>query len=397
VGTYDELLRWLREQERILQPIHKFDNLYGSSLRNAVEEAMERDRTLQSIIDNSIGSYQQILCSIQPELERMAQIEALTKESKAIADAHESLSRQLAQYAIPKKDLIDRLNVNPSWASLLEQYSDLTDSAVSSDLALKSHISTIAESAFLAQERMMLVDLDSLGLNMGLKLADVKVFSDTFSDLTDEYRSLIRSFQDDHLAIASLPPIASSAPSIEILTSAKVVGSLSTFDSNDGVGEAESPEEQEFAAEIEASVEELLAEVNADLRAMWRGAKHALLSDNPDRTRHVVVSLRELVGHVLRSIAPDDEIQQWTKDPEHFHEGRPTRKARVLYVSRGINHGPFSTFVAADVKSSIECINLFQRGTHELTIGFSEPQLQSLFLRTESLLRFLLLTSKSAE
>ena len=75
-----------------------------------------------------------------------------------------------------------------------------------------------------------------------------------------------------------------------------------------------------------------------------------------------------------------------------FHDGRPTRAARVLYICRGINHGPFTDFISADVKANIECINLFQRGTHELLITFSEHQIKTLVVRTESLLRFLLLT-----
>jgi hypothetical protein len=106
------------------------------------------------------------------------------------------------------------------------------------------------------------------------------------------------------------------------------------------------------------------------------------------------VSLRELVTHVLDAIAPSKEIQTWTRDPSHFHDERPTREARVLFVCRGVNHGPFSKFVSADVRATIEFIGLFQRGTHELAVSFSEVQLRALVTRAEALLRFLLLTSR---
>ncbi len=396
MGTHDEILRWFREQERILGPIREFNKLYDRDLFSIVTESMERERQFQSSLGDLPTSYQQILNNLQPELERMSHIDTLTKEAKAVADAHGSLSLQLSRYALPDFDVIAAIKANPSWAPIVEQYSALSGCGAASDLALKSHFASIAESSFLAQERMLQVYPGVLGLTAGFESADLRGLRDASSLLAEEYRILIRSFEDNRLLIASLPPIVSSGPSVELLTSAKLLGSLSRVDYEDMVETCDSPEEQELLAEIEASVDELLAELNADLQTMWLGAKQAFRSNNPDRVRHVVVSLRELVGHVLRFIAPDEQVKSWTTKPEHFHEGSPTRAARVLYVCRGINHGPFAKFVAADVKASIECIRLFQRGTHELTIDFSECQLRTLFLRTESLLRFLLYISRTA-
>ena len=133
------------------------------------------------------------------------------------------------------------------------------------------------------------------------------------------------------------------------------------------------------------------------LTGFGRGAKEAMASTNPDKKRHVVVSLREMLTYILHGIAPDNEVSKWTSKPVHFHEGRPTREARLLYVCRDINHGPFEQFVSKDVEAHIKFFHLFQRGTHELDINFTEQQLRTLVVRTEALARFLLITWKNTK
>jgi hypothetical protein len=124
-------------------------------------------------------------------------------------------------------------------------------------------------------------------------------------------------------------------------------------------------------------------------------SKEAARSENPDRARHVSTSLRELYTHIVHRIAPDSEVQSWTSESSHFHNGRPTRKARLLYVCRHLNHGPFETFVQKDVAAALGFLDLFQMGTHDIVPAFSATQLSSLIQRMEGLLRFLLETSKA--
>ena len=78
----------------------------------------------------------------------------------------------------------------------------------------------------------------------------------------------------------------------------------------------------------------LLQTLDPGLATPYRGARDALRSGNPDRSRHILTSLRELWNHVLRRIAPDDLVLAWIRGGDHhlLHEGRPTRKARALYV-----------------------------------------------------------------
>ena len=190
----------------------------------------------------------------------------------------------------------------------------------------------------------------------------------------------MQSFQTHEHFMASFLPH-------EILTSVDVLASLSHTP-------AVSDTDLELEDEHDGTLEGLLAALNPALLSVLDGAKDALRSDNPDRGRHVAVSLRELITHVLDMLAPPAAVQGWTSEPSHFYDGRPTREARVLFACRTVNHDHFSRFVSADVRATVEFISLFHRGTHELSAAFTEAQLRALVARTESLLRFLLLVSR---
>jgi hypothetical protein len=68
---------------------------------------------------------------------------------------------------------------------------------------------------------------------------------------------------------------------------------------------------------------------------MFDDALSALTSDNQRRAQHFAVTIRELLGHVLSSHAPDDEVRRcvWYKQEEGTRG--PTRRQRALYLSRG--------------------------------------------------------------
>jgi len=97
---------------------------------------------------------------------------------------------------------------------------------------------------------------------------------------------------------------------------------------------------------------------------------------------------------VLHQLAPDNEIQGWSSSPEHYHEGKPTRKARLLFICRHINQMPLVKFVEKDIDAAIEFLNLFQRGTHAVDVQYTPAQLTALTVRMDSILRFILEVSQ---
>lgn len=383
----------MRETERILAPLRDFERLYGHNAQQIVKDMLEQEKALKFALPEFSNSYLNVINSMQLSLEQLREFEWHSSAMAHVTDANSKLAEFFSKQSDIERIARSTVAIDPYWHESLKVYRQYPEE-VNAELALKSHYTAVAESAFLAQQRLLHVPWESLGSATLMAPLEFYGIKDHFTTLTDMYQSLVLSFEDREHLIASFPPIVSGGPPIEILMSAKVVDILSRPVVDEKYEEQNQKAEADIEDEIESDTNELLEVLNPELRSVWLGAKEALRSENPDRGRHVAVSLRELITHVLHTLAPDNDIRSWTNDPSYFHENRPTRKSRVFYICRGINHGPFSKFVDADVHANIEFIDLFQRGTHNLNISFSDAQLRTLVIRTESLLRFLLLTCR---
>jgi hypothetical protein len=206
--------------------------------------------------------------------------------------------------------------------------------------------------------------------------------------LTKSYAQLTASYTPETLL--SLPSIITNSPPVEMLFNARLVLATTVYSDgaqseNDaevlafGISEAQSP-----------TVDALLGELDHDLWIMLAGARDAAQSTNPDRSRHVLTSVRELLGHVLRKVAPDDRVTTWSSDAKHFHEGRPTRHARLQCLASSVNHGPMSEFLDADFRATIKFFDACNGGTHGVSPNFSDDQLRAVVARVDGLLLFLL-------
>jgi hypothetical protein len=138
-----------------------------------------------------------------------------------------------------------------------------------------------------------------------------------------------------------------------------------------------------------------LACLDPGLLQLLDGARGAVSSPNPDRARHFCVSLRELIGHVLRQLAPDDQIKAWTQDSSHFDKGRPTRRARLEYLYSLVAVDSLRTFVSSDIRAALDLIDLLSNGTHVVDLGTDATALTILLNRAEGVLS-LLITLNSA-
>lgn len=141
----------------------------------------------------------------------------------------------------------------------------------------------------------------------------------------------------------------------------------------------------------------LLRTVNPELVDLWRGAKAAIQSDNPDRARHVIVSLRELTMHVLHTLASDDDVRKWTSEDKHYHQGRPTREARLLFLCNPVNVDSFTDFIVEDVRSHIAFIRVLNGATHRMVLSLTDVQLSALVAKAEGLIRFLISIRQSVQ
>jgi hypothetical protein len=124
---------------------------------------------------------------------------------------------------------------------------------------------------------------------------------------------------------------------------------------------------------------------------MYQGSLDALKSDSIDKPRHVLVSLRELWTHVLHRLAPDNEVMGWIdlNDKSLVHEGKPTRRARALYICRNVRQGDLARFVECDTKSIVALFNVFQ-DVHKVDPQLTDGQLKALALRSESYITYII-------
>lgn len=68
-------------------------------------------------------------------------------------------------------------------------------------------------------------------------------------------------------------------------------------------------------------------------RTVLAGAIAALRSDNPLRAHHFATSIRELIGHILHTLAPDASVVK--ADWYRAEDNKPTRRQRATYAVQG--------------------------------------------------------------
>ena len=154
--------------------------------------------------------------------------------------------------------------------------------------------------------------------------------------------------------------------------------------------------DDDLRVEVRSELESCLGRVDPRWTTMWLGACSARQNQNPDYVRHTFVSLRELVREVLHKLAPDAAVKDWSSNPGHYHNGRPTRTARIEYISRRVQP-ELSEFFPLDVKVMVALIDLLNGGTHEAERSLSDTALEVICLKVEATVRFLIMAALSAD
>lgn len=212
-----------------------------------------------------------------------------------------------------------------------------------------------------------------------------------FSQLQDATAAITRSYEKLIQAVAAgdpqtLAPIVYDLPPLDVTGHADFLRVWVEPDKAHSSSEPESESEPqllvaELRERVGSQLQPRLGLLNDGLPKMWIGARQALRSSNPDRCRHAAVSTRELVTHLIHLLAPDDDVRQWTSDPAHYDEKhRPTRRARFLYVCRGVAAEGYARFIEKIIGGTLAKIELLQKGTHQIEASLEERQIEALYL-----------------
>jgi len=290
----------------------------------------------------------------------------------------ESLIADLAKQMQPFGEQL-RLTQNrfDETAQLISQSVKLAQPGFADSLDLIQNVHSVAQDMLASFQSLQEVLIDRNTLIIGK----------SFSQLLDRYSDLY-SLSEAMIRLPEIPEALIGFPPVELFNSSRLIHSLHIGFDDDGSDSpgAMSSEPQE----PDDSFIGLLAQFDPRFVAVWKGARESAISDNPDRVRHTATSLRELVRHLIEQIAPDDQVKQWTKDPEHYYNEGLTRGARLDYICRSITTKAFSAFLVKDMKLLAEFFNLYNKGTHELPSRMDANELNFFLIKTESSIRFLI-------
>jgi hypothetical protein len=208
-------------------------------------------------------------------------------------------------------------------------------------------------------------------------------YDDVLAASINEVLASYQSLMNDVIPIENFtghPDVVRYLPTIEMYNTSVVTGQLYFTEADDEWDdEIITPDENELMA--------WLGSIDASFPMMLEGAKISANSQNPDHCRHFASSHRELCTHILHSLSPDEDVSEWTDDPNHFYEGRPTRRTRLLYIVRHYRNQPFVEFFLRDFLNQIDLLNADQ---HRRNQDYTESELLLLHERFLSDLGFLM-------
>ena len=158
--------------------------------------------------------------------------------------------------------------------------------------------------------------------------------------------------------------------------------------------EIDSDSEQEYLDLVDnncSKAEEKIISINNSWGILLKGAEESLISKNPDKVRHTITSLRELITQILHTCAPDDDIRKIYINQKYYHNNKPTRRTRIDYIlQKKYQNSDLLEIIDKDIDAIIELFNLYQKGTHQILPTLKDEELIFILKRTKLLIEQLL-------
>lgn len=206
--------------------------------------------------------------------------------------------------------------------------------------------------------------------------------------------SVLTDFARAGSAIDSVSPWTVLAPTIEPYLSSRVIRVLA----GSAVVETSDDEHAEEAVNREGEeIETRLATIDRAFLEPYRGAISAITVQSEDWRRHVAVSVRELMEHLLRKLAPDAELQSYYQNPTNseYRDGNFTRHARLSYVFRNALSGNYARMAEQDIELVEATFYPANTAIHTLVAPFSEADMRLFISRIKGCLLVVLTAAES--
>lgn len=358
-------------------------SVYSDAISKLVRSAVSFS-AIKTALMRQIEVDRRLFGSTSTILDQLRQIGSISPNIQALTGANTNLTRMLESVTIK----------NSAFSRIFQEQQRLhnTIKGMALNDTLKSAFAKIdttrmLSASLVAQTKLAAFDRLSIGTLAGIDTALSKALTINLGNFTRSYQSLLETASTRESLLKHVPFITTYSP-VEYYREIEVLQRITVEDD-----EAENEDEiviREALSESLPSVDALLEDFNDQLCRLLQGARDSLASNNPDCARHVTTSVRELFTQVLQALAPDNEIRAWSTNEQHFHNNRPTRRARLLYICRHINCDPLTRFVEDDVQAALSFVESLNAGTHVVESRLTNSQLGSIISRMESLLVFLL-------
>ena len=349
-------------------------------------------------LHNEIKHIERVLKVLDP-IQRQYEIISRSVELSGIASMNIEKAMKTRHMIDQATGLAATAAVAASHHTWLRNLNSVADQAAQLQIGVRSSLESIADRLAISERLFSGVDLDSIYRSIAVPEIRFLRLQDSINDMNAIYGKLAESIHR-YPEITHLPRFVLPGATREVFVTGYATNVLGVSDEADA--------EQDDSLEIQSVVDEveeetsicasLLKGVDPALARPYEGARNVLYGTNPDRVRHFLSSQRELWNHLLRIIAPDEQVQEWIPkdDKDLLHEGKPTRKARILYLCRDLNHDSLTEFVIRDTHALVTLVNLFNR-IHQLEPNLSDQQLRALQLRSDSWITYILQIFKESQ
>ena len=331
------------------------------AMRRAVEQATSSSNVamLATAVDTaqrfaSTIDFERVSSTLATIEHAFGQYERLSMNS-ALVD--ETIASMLAHASAPPVGIDFKMPEIPLLSTRIHEFTDLNNAVTR------------------AMSSIQFDSLPALDRSLGRRLAS----------LSNSYRDIFAGLPKVEFP---LPDFMVELPARDLIVKTTIVSSRTiNFKPADATIDLRDP------AYARSDVDLMLADLDPVLITMLDEAVEVVFGTSGGRVRHASVSLRELSMHVLHQLAPDGEVFAWTQDQNHYHEGRPTRQARVLYVCRHLNYGPYGRYLKKSVSATVAFFDTLNC-LHEVRPDVSDFQLRLMLTDVIGILRFLLRTAK---
>lgn len=362
------------------------------------DEALKNLLAISELAKHALGQYQWILDQV-PKTSALEMSKIITTQRRLVDFDKARLSPAFEAASSFNQSIERFLAANTARINGILQQSafqrqalvDRIAGSMPADVIWSSHLIDIARFSILSQTSLSQISWEQMGNALDIQRAVRNSLQSVFLDFSQSYSDLFDSLERRPSVMMPLPPVISKLPAFEFFNSVNVIDTITVNTGKDAELEEEIQQAtEEVRGETEARLEALLTDLNPGFLILLQGARQSIDSKNPDHIRHFSTSLRELFTHVLHTLAPDNKMKEWSEDTGYYQGGKPTRRARLLFICRGLNYEPFSEFVEKDIDANLAFLDLFQQGTHEVIPKYSDSQLKAMLVRGESTLRYLL-------